>query len=109
QVFFNLLMNAIEAMPKGGVITIKTYKMAPSESSLDNRLCVIEITDNGEGILKRNLRKLFEPFFTTKRDKKGIGLGLFMAKMIVNNHKGDLVIDSKLGKGATAKIILPLS
>lgn len=109
QVFFNLLMNAIDAMPKGGEITIKTYKMAPSESSLDDHLCGIEITDTGEGISKGNLQKLFEPFFTTKRDKKGIGLGLFMAKMIVNNHKGDLVIDSKLGKGTTAKIILPLS
>lgn len=109
QVFFNLLMNAIEAMPKGGEITIKTYKMALSESSLDNHLCVIEIVDEGEGISKDNLQKLFEPFFTTKRDKKGIGLGLFMTKMIVNNHKGDLVIDSKVGKGTTAKIILPLS
>ncbi len=109
QVFFNLLMNAIDAMPKGGEITIKTYKMAPSESSLDDSLCVIEITDKGEGISKDNLKKLFEPFFTTKRDKKGIGLGLFMTKIIVNNHKGDLVIDSKLGKGTTAKIILPLS
>ena len=109
QVFFNLLMNAIDAMPKGGEITIKTYKMAPSESSLDDHLCVIEIMDKGEGISKDNLQKLFEPFFTTKRDKKGIGLGLFMAKMIVNNHKGDLVIDSKPGKGTTAKIILPLS
>jgi len=102
-------MNAIEAMPKGGVITIKTYKMAPSESSLDKRLCVTEIMDAGGGISKDNLQKLFEPFFTTKRDIKGIGLGLSMAKMIVNNHKGDLVIDSKLGKGTNAKIILPLS
>ncbi len=109
QVFFNLLMNAIEAMPKGGKITIKTYKMAESEFSLDKYLCVIEIMDTGEGISKDNLRKLFEPFFTTKRDKKGIGLGLFMAKMIANNHKGDLVIDSKQRKGTTAKIILPLS
>ena len=109
QVFFNLLMNAIEAMSKSGVITIKTYKMAESEFSLDDSLCAIEITDKGEGISKDNLKKLFEPFFTTKRDKKGIGLGLFMAKIIANNHKGDLVIDSKLGKGTTAKIILPLS
>jgi len=109
QVFFNLLMNAIEAMPKGGAITIRTYKIGPAESSLDNPLCVIEIIDTGEGISKDNLQKLFEPFFTTRRDKKGTGLGLSMAKMIVNNHKGDLVIDSKLGKGTTAKIILPLS
>jgi len=109
QVLFNLLMNAIEAMPKGGVIKIKTYKMLMSEFSLDKHLCVIEIADTGEGIAKENLQKIFEPFFTTKREKKGTGLGLSMAKLIVDNHKGNLEIDSKPGKGTTAKIVLRLS
>jgi len=107
QAFFNLLMNAIEAMPKRGAIMIKTYKMAPSESSLAKRLCVIEIMDTGEGIPEKNLQKIFEPFFSTKIERKGTGLGLSMAKMIVNNHNGDLVIESKPGKGTTAKIVLP--
>ncbi len=107
QVFFNLLMNAIEAMPKGGTIMIKTYKMAPSESSLAKKLCVIEVADTGEGISKKNLQRIFEPFFTTKRKRKGTGVGLSMTKMIVNNHKGDLAIESKPGKGTTAKIVLP--
>ncbi len=107
QVFFNLLMNAIEAMPKGGTIMIKTYKMAPSESSLAKKLCVIKVSDKGEGISKNNLQRIFEPFFTTKRERKGTGLGLSMSKMIVNNHNGDLVIESKPEKGTAAKIILP--
>jgi len=109
QVFFNLLINAIDAMPKGGTITIKTYRMAMPESSPDKSLCAIEFNDTGEGITKENLERLFEPFFTTKRDKKGTGLGLSMSKMIVNNHKGDLEIDSIPGKGTTAKVVLPLA
>ena len=107
QVFFNLLMNAIEAMPKGGTIMIKTYKMKPSESSLADKLCVIEVADTGEGISKKDLQRIFEPFFTTKRERKGTGLGLSMTKMIVNNHKGDLAIESIPGKGTTAQIALP--
>jgi len=109
QVFFNLLMNAIEAMPKGGVLMIKAYKIVLSEFSLDKRLCVIEVIDTGEGISKENLQKIFDPFFTTKRKKKGTGLGLSIAKLIVNNHKGNLEIKNKLGKGAVAKIVLPLA
>ena len=109
QVFFTLFMNAIEAMPTGGMIIVKTYKMALSEFSLDKHLCVIEIKDTGKGIPKENLQRLFEPFFTTKRKKKGTGLGLSMAKLIVNNHKGTLEINSKLEKGTTAKIMLPLA
>ena len=96
-------------MPKGGTITIKTYRMAIPESSPDKSLCAIEFNDTGEGITKENLERLFEPFFTTKRDKKGTGLGLSMSKMIVNNHKGDLEIDSIPGKGTTAKVVLPLA
>jgi len=108
QVFLNLLLNAIEAMPQGGKINIRTYKMAKPELALNNSPCAIEVTDTGEGISKQNLRKIFEPFFTTKRERKGIGLGLSIVKMIIDNHKGNLEIDSILGKGTTARIILPL-
>ena len=107
QVLFNLLLNALESMPKGGSIIIKTYKMAPSESSLGDKHCVIEVTDTGEGISKKDLERIFEPFFTTKRERKGTGLGLSMTKMIVNNHKGDLAIESIPGEGTTAQIVLP--
>ena len=106
QVIFNLLMNSVEAMPDGGEIKIKTYKTALSE---EQPCCVIEIADEGEGISEDDLSKLFEPFFTTKRDSKGTGLGLAISKMILDNHEGDLIIDSELGKGTDARVILPLA
>jgi hypothetical protein len=109
QVFFNLLLNAIEAMPKGGVIEIRTKKRILSELSIEKFLCVIEIVDSGEGIPEENLQRLFEPFFTTKRERKGTGLGLSMAKLIVDNHQGNLEIESKPGEGTLARVILPLA
>lgn len=107
QVLFNLIINAVEAMSKGGQIKIKVYKTMLSEIFADKPACVIEIIDSGEGIPPDNIPKLFEPFFTTKRDKKGTGLGLSVSKMILENHKGTLTIDSEYKKGTTAKVILP--
>lgn len=109
QVFFNLISNASDAMPKGGKISIKTYKTPEPILLGGNGTCAIEVTDTGEGISKESLQRLFEPFYTTKLGKKGTGLGLSMSKMIVNNHRGSLEIDSILGKGTTAKIVLPLA
>ncbi len=106
QVLLNLLMNSVEAMPKGGEIKVKTYKSGSSEG---RPCCVIEVVDSGEGIKKDNLPNLFEPFFTTKRDSKGTGLGLSVSRMVVDNHDGELLINSELGKGTDAKIILPLA
>ena len=108
QVLFNIFMNAVEAMPKGGEIKIKTYKTDIPEFSPQKQACVIEIIDTGEGITQYNLSRLFEPFFTTKRDRRGTGLGLSMSKMIVEKHKGKLVIESEPGKGTGVKIILPI-
>ncbi len=108
QVLFNILINATEAMPNGGKITVKTYK-GVSDNPFDKQSCSIEIADTGEGISKDNLSMVFEPFFTTKREKKGTGLGLSIAKMIVENHGGDLAIDSQENKGTQVKISLPLA
>jgi len=107
QVLFNLFINAIEAMPKGGPLRIKTYKTVIKDKFKGNPVCIIEVIDKGAGISKENLSKLFEPFFTTKRDKKGTGLGLAMSRIIVANHKGLLTLESELKKGTTAKVILP--
>jgi signal transduction histidine kinase len=108
QVFFNLLLNAIEAMPEGGVIKIETKKTIVKEFFISEHFCVIEIIDTGAGITEENLKRLFEPFFTTKRERKGTGLGLTMTKLIVENHKGSLEIESKPEKGTTARVILPM-
>jgi PAS domain S-box-containing protein len=109
QVLFNLVNNAIEALTQGGEITIKCYRSEVSLFSEGKSDCVIEITDTGEGIPKDNMSKVFEPFFTTKRDHRGTGLGLSIARSIVNNHRGEITIESEAGKGTTVKIILPLS
>ncbi len=109
QVVFNLLNNAIESIKDSGKIIVKTYKQVISEFMPDKPCCVIEVIDSGKGILEKDLSLIFEPFFTTKRDKKGIGLGLYMTKVIVDNHKGILSASSIPGKGSSIKVILPLS
>lgn len=68
---------------------------------------MIEVADTGEGISPENMQHLFEPFFTTKRDRKGTGLGLSIAKAIVENHHGELKIESETGKGTRARAVLP--
>ena len=105
QVLFNVLMNAVEAMPQGGRIAVKTY---PVHSS-DKLFCAIEISDTGEGISKKDLNRVFEPFFTTKRERKGTGLGLSISKRIAQNHSGDLTVESELGEGTTVKVVLPMA
>ncbi|MCX7927146.1 MAG: response regulator [Candidatus Omnitrophica bacterium] len=108
QVLFNLFSNATDAMPNGGSLLIRTF-FDPRHSALgDKPACVMEVTDTGEGISPENLSKLFEPFFTTKRDRRGTGLGLSMAKMIIENHNGKILIESELGKGTRVSVVLPL-
>lgn len=98
QVFLNILKNATEAMPNGGTIELKVKK--------DNeRGVVIQITDQGVGIPKERIPSLGEPFFTTK--EKGTGLGLMTCYKIIENHQGQLQIESEVDKGTTVHIILP--
>ncbi len=106
QVLFNLLMNAVEAIPQGGAVKVK-IKEAGAGEFLPEKACVIEIIDNGPGIAPEDVPKLFEPFFTTKRDKKGTGLGLSISKIIVENHRGSLTIEKAPEKGTLARIVLP--
>lgn len=108
QVLFNLLVNAVEAMPQGGKLTVRTEASAKEICGVEPPLCVIEVADTGNGIAPEDIQRLFEPFFTTKHDQKGIGLGLATSKMIVENHAGKLVIQSQQGKGTRARVILPV-
>ena len=101
QVCTNLIMNAIQAMPDGGKLTIRTS--ADSDGQLR-----IAIQDTGCGISKENQRKLFTPFFTTKSKGKGVGLGLAVAYGIIQRHHGRIEVQSKEGEGTTFTIYLPL-
>ena len=99
QVFANLILNAIQAMPDGGRLTMRT--------SLDsNDQVKIEVGDTGCGISEENLHKLFTPFFTTKSKGKGVGLGLAVAYGIIQRHKGRIEVQSEEGKGTTFTIYL---
>lgn len=101
QVFVNLLVNAAQAIENQGIITIKTW-------AEDNTIFV-SISDTGNGIPGKNLGKLFEPFFTTKEVGKGTGLGLSIAyDIITKKHKGEINVDSEVGKGTTFTIKLPV-
>ena len=90
QVCTNIIVNAIEAMPEGGNLTIRT--------SANNGQVKIEVQDTGVGISTENLRKLFIPFFTTKREVKGVGLGLAVSYGIIQRHHGRIKVQSKEGK-----------
>ncbi len=97
QVFLNILINGVEATPRGGKITIT------SETDARGRL-QISFEDSGEGIPRENLDKLFDPFFSTK--KKGTGLGLAIVKSIIESHEGEIEVESEPGKGTRFIIFL---
>jgi signal transduction histidine kinase len=102
QVFLNLFLNSIQAMPKGGKIEIST-----NLCTTDLKSMIICVRDTGCGISEENLSKLFTPFFTTK--KEGIGLGLVISQEIIKNHKGRISVKSQENKGTEFIIELPLS
>lgn len=100
-VFSDMLMNSIDAMPKGGNISLRV------SNDLQENLINIVITDTGEGIPKDILPLIFEPFFSTKPSGKGTGLGLSVAKRIVHDHGGEISIQSTEGKGTSVHIKIP--
>ena len=100
QVFTNLILNAIQAMPGGGKLHLRT--------SLDNEQIKVEVQDTGVGISPENMRKLFTPFFTTKKEVKGVGLGLAVSHGIIQRHRGKIEVQSKEGEGTIFTVYLPL-
>ena len=107
QVLINIIMNAIQAMPDGGRLTITTSVADGKEIGEALKKTVrIDITDTGEGISKENLGKLFTPFFTTKEKGKGVGLGLPVVHGIIEQHKGKIEVSSELDIGTTFSIYL---
>jgi len=100
QVFTNLLLNARDAIPDGGCITLRTT------SSRDDSL-VVEVSDNGIGIAPENVAKIYDPFYTTKGVGSGTGLGLAVSYGIVQEHSGHISVESAPGRGTTFRIALP--
>jgi len=102
-VLSDMMMNAIEAMPEGGKLTINV-----STISYPDSIAIIKISDTGTGIPNDILPQVFEPFFSTKPAGKGTGLGLAVAKRIIHDHRGQISIQSIEGDGTTIKIEIPI-
>jgi PAS domain S-box-containing protein len=107
QVLINIMLNAIQAMPEGGTLTITTSLAREVRFHDSYKDAVrIDIKDTGVGIPKENLKKLFTPFFTTKEKGVGVGLGLSVVHGIIGKHKGKINVDSTPGTGTTFTIFL---
>jgi len=102
EVFINMIINAVDAMPKGGELKAST-RLLGEEKAVE-----IRISDTGNGIPKENLEKIFDPFFTTKDAGKGTGLGLAVTYGIIEGHGGTIDVASEVGKGTSFVITLPL-
>lgn len=100
NVFMNLCINSIDAMPSGGTITLATRVLQDGDVE-------ISVRDTGEGMSPEVLERALEPFFTTKEVGKGTGLGLSMSRGVVKAHGGDLEISSEPGRGTVVRILLP--
>jgi len=105
QVFINIMLNALDAMPEGGVLRVTT-RSGHDDQGHDS--IMIEIADTGMGIPSNELEKIFDPFYTTKEAGKGTGLGLSVSYNIVKQFKGDIKVESELGKGTVFTVILPV-
>jgi PAS domain S-box-containing protein len=99
QVFFNLILNARDAMPSGGWLTLRTHA--------DDETVVVEVSDTGHGIRREHIRRIYDPFFTTKGIGKGTGLGLSVSYGIVQEHGGAIFVESDPGQGTTFQVALP--
>jgi signal transduction histidine kinase len=99
QVFVNLIINAIQAMPRGGALTVQSF-------TTENMVCVL-VRDTGEGVSEEDLPEIFQPFFTKKAG--GSGLGLAISKKIVETHRGSITVESRPGAGAAFTVCFPIN
>jgi two-component system, NtrC family, sensor kinase len=99
QVFFNLILNARDAMPSGGWLTLATRA--------DDDAVVVEVRDTGTGIKPQDIKRIYDPFFTTKGIGRGTGLGLSVSYGILQEHGGAIFVDSAPGHGTTFQVALP--
>ena len=101
QVLLNLYLNAIEAMERGGRLTVSLYREKRSP------WVKIMVSDTGKGISKEDLEHVFDPYFTTKQS--GTGLGLAIVHKIIEAHRGEVRAESEIGRGTTVSILLPVT
>jgi signal transduction histidine kinase len=101
QVFLNLFLNARDAMPKGGWLSITT---AVSDSE-----ALVELSDTGIGIPSEHIARIYDPFFTTKAEGRGTGLGLSVTYGIVQEHGGTLTCESDISHGTRFRLVLPVA
>ncbi|MCX6121958.1 MAG: PAS domain S-box protein [Ignavibacteriales bacterium] len=115
QALLNLCVNARDAMPNGGVLTINTRMVSDTSlhnlppDALEGSYVCIEVIDTGEGMTDEIRKRIFEPFFTTKEKGKGTGLGLAVVFGIVQTHKGFVDVESEFGKGTAFRMYIPAS
>jgi two-component system, cell cycle sensor histidine kinase and response regulator CckA len=114
QVLMNLCINACDAMPGGGQLTLAAERVVLSEADVLARpqltpgpYVVISVKDTGHGISAETMRQIFEPFFTTKEPGKGTGMGLAIVYGIVKNHGGQIEVESNVGQGSTFRVYVP--
>jgi signal transduction histidine kinase len=103
QVFLNLILNAVEAMPDGGTLSFD------ADVSMDTGYLAVHVRDTGVGMTPRVVQSIFDPFFTTKPTGVGTGLGLSVSLGIVQKHGGEIQVKSKVGEGTTFTVILPIA
>jgi two-component system NtrC family sensor kinase len=101
QVFLNLITNAAQAMPKGGTLSLRTFRLGDEVA--------ISVSDTGQGIPPEIQDRIFEPFFTTKAAGEGTGLGLAVSFGIVQEHGGRISVESRVGQGSTFTVWLPIA
>jgi two-component system, NtrC family, sensor kinase len=98
-VLLNLILNGLQSMPQGGSLTL--------EAKVSRGNMIVTVADTGEGVPQETLSRIFEPYFTTKT--KGAGLGLTIARRIVEAHQGTLTVDTTSGQGTRFRIAVPMS
>ncbi len=99
QVFINIINNAIDAMPDGGTLTV--------ESAAEDGTIIVTVRDSGKGIAPETCEQIFEPFFTTRMAERGIGLGLSIAREVVDGYGGEIEVESAVGRGCAFTVRLP--
>lgn len=110
QVLLNLFLNALQAMPDGGILSVScqiVHLSGAGEQQEQRSMIELSVSDTGEGIAQDELERIFQPFYTTKAH--GIGLGLPITRRLIEDHHGSILVESQLGYGTTVSVRLPLS